>query len=332
MNTFGHSFRLSIFGESHGPGVGAVIDGVPAGLPLHSQDFRPDLRRRLPATRGTTPRRETDSPQIRSGVFQDQTTGSPILIFFPNQDIRSEDYNSLKNLARPGQADFAAYHKFGGSNDPRGGGHFSGRLTAGLVAAGVIAKKIITPTSVEARLSEAGGSTAIEETVEAALKEKDSVGGVVECRASPLPVGLGEPFFDSAESLISHLVFSIPGIKGIEFGAGFQLSRMRGSEANDIILNKDGKTRTNYNGGLTGGLTNGNELFLRIAVRPTPSIPRPQPTVDLETGEKRVILIKGRHDTCIALRMPVILEAAVAVVLADLMLRAQKTPLVWRKE
>lgn len=331
MNTFGHHFRLSIFGESHGQAVGVIIDGLPAGLPLNEADFREDLERRLPLKAGTTTRREKDYPQFKSGLKEGRTTGAPLLIIFTNQDIQSDDYERLRYLPRPGHADFSAYHRFGGFNDYRGGGHFSGRLTVGLVAAGAIAKKLITPTKVKAQVTQVGGSSDIEAEIRAALKNNDSVGGLIECRASPMPVGLGDPFFDSVESLLAHLLFSIPAIKAIEFGSGFQLATMRGSEANDIILNRQGQTPTNHNGGITGGLTNGNELVLRVAVKPTPSIGQPQETVDLRTGEKSTLVIEGRHDCCVALRAPVIVEGAVAVVLADLMLRAQKIPLIWRE-
>ena len=331
MNSFGRLFRVSIFGESHGQGVGIVIDGSPAGIPLHPEDFLKDLKRRLPGTPGTTSRQEPDYPEIKSGVLENRTTGAPILIYFRNTDCRAEDYEEQKNLPRPGHADLVAFYKFGGFNDFRGGGHFSGRLTVALVAAGVVAKKIISPAQVEAELLEAGGSRDIQKVIDRAIEEKDSVGGIVECRAKPLPPGLGEPFFDSVESLISHLVFAIPGIKGVEFGDGFACSQMKGSECNDPIISKAGKTLTNHAGGINGGITNGNELVVRAAVKPTPSIPRPQRTMNLRTGEEKVLRLSGRHDTCIALRVPVVLEAAVAIVLADLMLIAQKIPLVWRK-
>ncbi len=332
MNTFGWCFRLSIFGESHGPVVGVVLDGVPAGLPLKEKDFREDLDRRWPKGKGISSRREPDIPEIKSGLFEGKTTGAPLTIILANKKIDSAAYKELRYLPRPGHADFSAWWRFSGYNDGRGGGHFSGRLTAGIVAAGVVAKKIISPIKVEAWLEEVGGSKDFESVVIAAMKEKDSVGGMISCRARPMPVGLGEPFFDSAESILSHLIFSIPGIKGIEFGSGFALSRMRGSEANDIILDRTGKTKSNHNGGIIGGLTNGNELFLRVAAKPTPSISQPQKTVDLKTGEAKIIQIKGRHDVCFALRLPVVVEAAVAIGLAELLLRAQLIPLVWGKK
>lgn len=330
MNSFGRYFRISLFGESHGEEVGIVIDGCPAGLHLKIEDFSKDLRRRQAGVAGTTSRHELDIPQIKSGLLNGRASGSPLCLVLQNRDAKPKDYLSIQNTPRPGHADFVAFHKYGGFNDPRGGGHFSGRLTACLVSAGVIAKKIIVPAKVEAALLEAGGSKDINKAVRSASKEKDSIGGIVECRAKEVPKGLGEPFFDSVESLISHLVFAIPGIKGIEFGAGFACSRMKGSECNDSILNKEGKTKTNHAGGINGGITNGNELFFRVAVKPPSSIAKKQSTINLHTGEPVNICVEGRHDVCIALRMPVIIEAVVAIVLADLMLAEQKIPRIKR--
>ncbi len=329
MNAFGQSFRISIFGESHGPVVGVVLDGVPAGLRLTGEDFLEDLSRRWPKLKGISSRREPDIPEIRSGLFGGKTTGAPLMIILANKRVDSAAYEELRHLPRPGHVDFSAWWRFSGYNDWRGGGHFSGRITASLVAAGVVAKKVISPIQVDACLEEIGGSKDIQSVVMAAMKKKDSLGGMISCRARPMPIGLGEPFFDSVESVLSHIIFSIPGIKGVEFGSGFSLSRMRGSEANDPILDSTGKTQSNHNGGIIGGLTNGNELVLRVAAKPTPSIGRPQRTVDLRTGEAKTIEIKGRHDVCFALRLPVVIEAAVAIGLADLLLRAQLIPLVW---
>lgn len=247
-----------------------------------------------------------------------------------NKDIDSGAYEQLRRTPRPGQADLAACLKYGGFNDYRGGGMFSGRLTAGLVAAGAIAKKLVAPTTVEANLIEAGGSAEIGRAIEAAVAAGDSIGGIIECRAGAVPSGLGEPLCDSVESLISHLVLSIPGVKGIEFGAGFACARMAGSEYNDEIISADGRTKTNDAGGINGGITNGNDLVFRVAVRPTASIAKSQHTVDLETGERRELTIGGRHDVCFAVRVPVIVEAATAIVLADLMLREQRIPRVIR--
>ena len=324
MNTFGRLFRISILGESHGKCVGVLIDGCPAGLRLSVDEFAADLERRKSGRRGTTARREEDIPSIVTGILDGRTTGAPVLILIENKDTNPEAYHSIRLTPRPGHADFVAFQKFGGLNDYRGGGMFSGRLTAPMVAAGVVAKKLLHPVSFEARLLEAGGSKEIESVIEKAIRTQDSIGGVVECRASGLPVGLGEPFFDSVESLLSHLIFSIPGIKAIEFGAGFASSRMRGSEQNDEIISATGETRTNNAGGINGGITNGNELVLRVAVKPTASISKVQNTMDMVTGEQRELSVGGRHDTCIALRVPVIVEAACAIVIADLMLVEQK--------
>ena len=323
MNTFGRLFKVSIFGESHGECVGVLVDGCPAGLPLAAEEFREDLKRRQGGQPGTTPRKEKDIPQIESGLLDGRTTGAPILILIENQNVRSTDYEEIMYKPRPGHADFVAHEKFGGFNDHRGGGHFSGRLTAGLVAAGVIAKKVIKGVTVKAVLTEAGGSPDIDQAVLAAMEANDSIGGIVECTVSGLPVGLGEPFFDSVESLIGHVVFSIPAVRGIEFGAGFGSSKMRGSACNDEILDRSGRTRTNNSGGISGGITNGNDIYFRVAVKPTSSIARAQRTIDLRTGEQTELLVTGRHDACIALRVPVIVEAATAIVLADLMLLEQ---------
>lgn len=330
MNSFGRLFRISIFGESHGECVGVLIDGCPAGLPLAPADFAADLKRRQPGLPGTTARRETDAPLIESGVLNRKTNGAPLLIFFENKDVRSKDYASYSETPRPGHADFVALQKFGGFADLRGGGHFSGRLTVGLVAAGVVAKKLIAPASVEAKLISASGSENIEDAVRAAQKDGDSVGGIIEARATRLPIGLGEPFFDSVESVLSHLIFAIPGVKGIEFGAGFAAAGMLGSGYNDVIINAKGKTKTNHSGGINGGLTNGNDLVFRIAVRPTASIAREQETINLRTGRAAKIAVRGRHDACIALRMPVIVEAAAAAALADLLLLEQRIPRILR--
>lgn len=330
MNTFGRLFRISILGESHGPCVGVLIDGCPAGLDISIQDFATDLKRRQSGQPGTTARQEEDIPRIMAGLFNGKTTGAPLLVMLENRDIDSAAYERIRQTPRPGHADFVAFRKYGRLNDYRGGGIFSGRLTAALVAAGVVAKKLIEPIRVEARLLEAAGSTEVEAAVRRALEQEDSIGGLVECRANGLPIGLGEPFFDSVESLLSHLIFSIPGIKGIEFGSGFACARMSGSAYNDQIMAVTGETRTNNAGGINGGITNGNELVLRVAVKPTSSISKTQQTIDMETGEQRELAIGGRHDTCIALRVPVIVEAATAVVIADLMLLEQKIPRILR--
>ncbi|MBA7565647.1 Chorismate synthase [subsurface metagenome] len=326
MNTFGKIFRISIFGESHGNSVGVTLDGVPAGLSLVFKDFFNDLNRRRSGAKGTTPRKEADLPKLMSGVFNDHTTGAPLTILFENTNIRSKDYSKLRETPRPGHADFVAAKKYSGFEDYRGGGHFSGRLTLGLVAAGVIAKKLIGAIQIKARLIEAGGTSEIEAAIDKVIEEQDSIGGIVECRINGLPVGLGEPFFDSVESAISHMAFSIPAIKGVEFGSGFNAAKMKGSEHNDNIISMDGKTETNNAGGINGGITNGNELVFRIAVKPTSSTSKKQRTMNIKTGKLDNLEVQGRHDACIALRVPVVLEAVTAIVLADFMMQEHKIP------
>ncbi len=330
MNAFGRIFRVTIFGESHGESVGVNIDGIPAGLPLTIEDFLEDIERRKGGTqKGTTPRQESDLPIFKSGVFNNKTTGAPLTILFENNNTRSGDYAKQRAVPRPGHADFVASGKFGGFEDYRGGGHFSGRLTVCLVAAGVIAKKILTATQsvkVAATILEIGGEPDLEKGLQKAIDAKDSIGGIVECRVNNLPLGLGEPFFDSAESLLAHAVFAIPAVKGVEFGAGFAAAKMFGAEHNDAIIDESGKTKTNNAGGIVGGITNGNELVFRIAVKPTSSTPKEQQTLNWETNQIEKFSVKGRHDLCIALRVPVVLEAITAMVLTDLMLLEQRIP------
>ena len=328
MNQFGRLFRISILGESHGECAGLLVDGCPAGLSLSQEDFKIDIDRRKPGAKGTTPRVEDDIPLLKSGIFNGKTTGAPLLILFENKNTRSQDYEKKRDFPRPGHADFVAHKKFGGFEDYRGGGHFSGRLTVALVAAGVIAKKILATAKdniqIKASITEIGGETDQEKGLQKAIDAKDSVGGIVECKASGLPTGLGEPFFDSLESLISHAVFAIPAIRGIEFGTGFAAANMFGSQHNDSIINMDGKTETNHAGGIVGGISNGNEIVFRVAVKPTSSTPQNQHTLNWHSGELETFSVKGRHDLCIALRVPVILEAVTAMVLADAMLLEQR--------
>ena len=321
MNQFGQNFRLAIWGESHGPQIGVTIDGIPAGIPLAPEDFEQDLARRRSGASGTTPRREPDIPQLVTGIYNGHTTGAPLTIEFANRDVHSQDYETVTRHYRPSHSDQVAYHKFNGFNDPRGGGHFSARLTVALVAAGVVAKKIL-PASMRftTRLAEIGGCSdpaRFEEVLRTAAAEKDSVGGIVECRVAGVPVGLGQPFFDSTESMIAHLVFSIPAVKGVEFGNGFAAARLRGSQNNDAIADFEGTTFTNNAGGINGGVTNGNELVVRTAIKPTPSIGREQMTYNLATNRVEPLTIRGRHDVCVALRGAVVVEAAVAIALAN---------------
>ena len=339
MNTFGRIFRVSIFGESHGEEIGVVIDGVEPGIDLQESDFARDIDRRRSGAKGTTPRVEADEPHILSGVFEGHTTGAPLTIVFKNTNTRSQDYSKLIDVPRPGHADFTANVKYGGFQDPRGGGHFSGRLTLPLVATGVVAKKILAETISEetnghvqfrcnARLVEIGGiadETRWEAALDAAQKEGDSLGGSVECTVDGIPAGLGEPFWDSVESRLSHALFAIPGVRGVEFGDGFAAARMKGSEHNDCFT-PDGidgheglvTPATNHAGGINGGITNGNPLVFRVAFKPTSSIAKAQRTFDFAAGEMTELRVPGRHDTCFALRTPVVVEAMAAIVLADL--------------
>ena len=343
MNTFGNKFRVSIFGESHGERIGVTLDGVLPGIPLSEADFTQDLSRRKAGALGTTPRVEADEPEIVSGVYEGHTTGAPLTILFRNENTRSEDYEQFRQHPRPGHADFTANLKFGGFNDPRGGGHFSGRLTLGIVAAGVVAKKMLYFARFHAALTQVGGISEADqwpEALKAAQADGDSLGGIVECVVENIPIGLGEPFWDSVESRISHAIFAIPGVRGIEFGDGFAAAAMRGSEHNDPFPehhchHEEGEEHhcchgeheeghecqchgeggchkrpqppvTNHAGGVNGGITNGNALVFRVAFKPTASIAK--------AG------IPGRHDVCFALRTPVIVEAMAAIVLVDLAL------------
>lgn len=319
MNQFGQHFRISIFGESHGVGVGITLDGIPAGTPIKLEDFTEDILRRKAGAKGTTPRIEKDAPTFLSGVFNGHSTGAPLTIFFENTNTKSKDYTKLKTHHRPGHADFTAEQKYGGFQDYRGGGHFSGRLTLCLVAAGVIAKKILgEKISIHAKLTEAGGNSNINKAIDAAIKEQESIGGIISCTTTGLPIGLGEPFFDSVESIIAHLVFAIPATKGVEFGSGFQAAKMKGSEHNDNFLDKKGTTETNHAGGINGGISNGNPFIFRVAIKPTSSIFKSQLTYNSNSDQVDELKIVGRHDVCIALRAPVVVEAITAIGLADL--------------
>ena len=320
MNSVGRIFRLSIFGESHGPGVGIVIDGVPAGIALNSHDFKSDIDRRRPRHKGTTKRQESDVPVFNSGLYKGFSTGGPIGMWFENANVRSQDYTDIRSRPRPCHADWVADRKFGGFNDPTGGGHFSGRLTLPLVAAGVIAKKIISPIEISAQLTQAGGDTNIEAALDRAIAEGDSIGGLVECVARSMPVGIGEPFFDALESRIAQLIFAIPAVKGIAFGSGFAAAGMQGSEHNDAIIDDSGTTATNHAGGINGGISNGNPLVFSVAFKPSSSIPRTQRSFDFRSQRVEEMQIVGRHDACIAIRAVVVVEAALAIALADLLL------------
>ena len=326
MNTFGRKFRVSIFGESHGELIGVVLDGVPAGLDISEQDFEQDILRRKSGAKGTTPRIEADRPTIVSGVFEGHTTGAPLTIIFKNTNTHSSDYELFAVMPRPGHADLTAALKWDDCQDPRGGGHFSGRLTLPVVAAGVVAKKILadatildeTPVNaVKAEIVELGGMTQWQEAIDNAIKEGDSVGAVIECTVPDIDPGYGEPFWDSVESLIAHAIFAIPGVRGIEFGDGFEAARMKGSEHNDPI-GENARPIRNGAGGANGGITNGAPIKFRVAFKPTSSIRKAQQTFNFQTGEMDVLEVPGRHDVCFALRAPVVVEAMTAIVLADL--------------
>ena len=353
MNTFGRRYRVSIFGESHGEMIGVTLDGVPAGLELSEQDFATDILRRKSGAKGTTPRIEADQPIIVSGVFEGHTTGAPLTIVFKNTNTHSSDYSLFAAMPRPGHADLTAALKWDDCQDPRGGGHFSGRLTLPIVAAGVVAKKMLsdltmldeTPcNAVNAEIVELGGiaigdvSTSLDMTeenslnmtetglpaswqqaIDQAIKDGDSLGAVVECTVPDIDPGYGEPFWDSVESQIAHAVFAIPGVRGIEFGDGFKAASMKGSDHNDPI-NSDGRPSKNGAGGVNGGITNGAPIKFRVAFKPTSSIRRPQQTFNFATGQMDSLEVPGRHDACFALRAPVVVEAMTAIVLADLAL------------
>ena len=345
MNTFGRKFRVSIFGESHGEAIGVVLDGVPAGLELSEDDFVKDIDRRRSGAKGTTPRKESDKPQIVSGVFEGHTTGAPLTILFRNENTKSQDYSLFAAMPRPGHADLTAALKWDDCQDPRGGGHFSGRLTLPVVAAGVVAKKIIadatilddTPCNeISARIVELGGIPAetsaqegdpylsdIQKTwqdaIDVAIKEGDSLGAVIECTVPDIDPGYGEPFWDSVESVLAHGVFSIPGVRGVEFGDGFKAAAMKGSQHNDPI-GADGRPVRNGAGGINGGITNGAPIVFRAAFKPTSSIRKAQETFNFATGKMDSLEVPGRHDVCFALRAPVVVEAVTAITLADLVL------------
>lgn len=342
MNTFGRRYRVSIFGESHGEMIGVTLDGVPAGLELSEQDFAADILRRKSGAKGTTPRIEADQPIIVSGVFEGHTTGAPLTIVFKNANTHSSDYSLFAAMPRPGHADLTAALKWDDCQDPRGGGHFSGRLTLPVVAAGVVAKKMLadltildeTPcNAVNAEIVELGGialkdisasqdmmiPAEWQDAIDQAIKDGDSLGAVVECTVPDIDPGYGEPFWDSVESQIAHAVFAIPGVRGIEFGDGFKAASMKGSDHNDPI-NSDGRPSKNGAGGVNGGITNGAPIKFRVAFKPTSSIRRPQQTFNFATGQMDSLEVPGRHDACFALRAPVVVEAMTAIVLADLAL------------
>lgn len=323
-NSFGEILRVTIFGASHAEEVGVTIEGVPEGILLNEDIFANDLERRRPQLRGETPRREEDIPIIEGVDDEGYTMGGDVTIKFKNSNKRSSDYSRFEHHPRPSHADLVQRRKYGAEYDISGGGMASGRMTVALVAAGVVAKQLLQGVEFSARLSEVAGcadATMFEQIIADAAKDMDSVGGIVECRAMGVPQSLGEPFFDSVESVVAHLLFSIPGVKGVEFGDGFGGTAKRGSQRNDMIISEDGATLTNNEGGINGGITNGNDIVVRVAVKPTPSISREQMTYNFEKCECSSLVIGGRHDACIARRAVVVVEAMVALALADLKLR-----------
>lgn len=354
--SFGQHFKLTIFGESHGGAIGMVVDGIPPGTPIDEEAITRDMARRAPGQDPTaTSRKEPDKVKIVSGLFEGRATGTPLCGLIENTNTRSGDYAQLRARMRPGHADYAGSVKYGGYNDPRGGGHFSGRITAPLVFAGAIARQLLARQGIVigAHIAAIGNVTdapldgvhvnadtllqlqqsrfplldpqkeaPMRAVVEAAKAELDSVGGVIECAAVGVPAGIGSPFFGSVESVASQLLFSVPAVKAVEFGDGMAIAQKRASQANDAMRFEDGRVRclSNHNGGLTGGITNGMPIVLRVAIKPTPSIAQTQQTVDLVTGENTMLAITGRHDPCIVPRAVVVIESALAIALYELMM------------
>ena len=350
-NVLGNSLTVTLFGESHGPAIGAVLDGLAPGIKIDEEYISAKMDQRRPVGKISTPRKEADLPEFISGVFNGYTTGTPLCLTIKNENVKSGDYDSVSRLARPSHADLTARYKYGGFEDYRGGGHFSGRITAALVAAGSVVRKaleekgIIIGTHISecacvkdrgfgdlaADLAEVNGkgfavldegaAEKMHEAIEAAAAEGDSVGGILETAVIGMPCGVGEPWFDTVESMLAHAIFAIPAVKGIEFGAGFDICRMKGSEANDTMRYADGKvvTATNNSGGINGGITNGMPVVFRTAIKPTPSIFKAQETVDVITGENAVLELKGRHDPAIVHRARAVVDAVTALVIADLL-------------
>jgi len=364
-SSFGKQFSVTVFGESHGPGVAVVIDGCPAGLSIDVKDIQSELERRMPPDPSvTSARREKDDVQFLSGVFDGYTTGAPIAMLAANKDVRSQDYDKLKFVARPGHADYPTRVKFGDFNDLRGGGRASGRMTVPIVMAGALAKKILRTISVEVfahtvqistvrmdrnlshesiknnaysstvRCADPETAEKMREAILAARSSGDSVGGIVECIATGVPPGVGEPFFDSLDADLAKIAFSIPAVKGFEVGLGFRASTVKGSENNDAYTVRDGhvETLSNNAGGILGGLSNGMPIVTKVAFKPPSSIPKEQRTVDLKQMQDTTVEVTGRHDPCIVPKAVPVVEAAVAIVLADHCLRAGLIPRVLGKK
>ena len=350
-STYGQNFKLTIFGQSHGPAIGMTLDGIPAGLPVDMEKLQQFLNRRAPGQNDhSTPRKEADKPEFLAGIVNGYTCGAPIAAVIHNTNTRSGDYDNLKDCPRPGHADYTAQIKYGGYQDAAGGGHFSGRLTAPLCIAGGLCKQWLEAKGIRigAHIVAIGGvvdepvyldwvdpdldaicadfpvlnpdaGEKMRQTIAAAKADGDSVGGLIECVVTGLPVGLGDPMFDGMESRIAQIVYGIPAVKGLNFGSGFPGSYLRGSQNNDPFIIKDGKVQTerNYAGGILGGITNGMPLVFEVGVKPTPSISVPQKTVDLRTMTETELVVKGRHDPCIVPRAVPVVEAAAAIAIMD---------------
>jgi chorismate synthase len=356
-NSLGENFTITSFGESHGKCVGIVIDGCPAGLPITEQDIQLELDKRKPGCEiASTKRAEEDKVDVLSGIFKGHTTGAPLCLVVWNRDIDSESYEKISSLLRPGHADFTAFMKYAGFSDYRGGGRFSGRITAGFVMAGAVARKLLNLVGIEvlAHTVEIGGIrtdsvslTAIRKvdqnqlkcadpqaakkmlrSIEQAREEGDSLGGIIEGIALNVPAGLGEPVFGTLEGDLAKALFAIPAVKGVEFGAGFTAAKIKGSENNDPFIIKRGKivTETNKSGGILGGISNGMPIVIRVAVKPTPSISRKQQTVNIAKMENAELVIKGRHDVCIVPRAVPVVSAMIAITLCDYALQARLIP------
>ncbi len=363
-NSIGKEFIVTTFGESHGKVVGVVVDGCPAGLPLSEADFQEELDLRIPAEpKIVSARVEKDKAQILSGVFNRLTTGAPIALMVENKETQSSDYEAIKDLPRPGHSDYPARVRYGGFNDYRGGGRFSGRVTVALIMAGTIAKKLLSRYNVDVlaytlaignvksqrqfsfseirknryaaatRCPDLACAEKMEETIVEAKKEGDSLGGIVECVVLNMPVGVGEPLFDALDADLAKAVFAVPAVKGVEFGVGFGAARLRGSENNDAYLVKNGKvvTATENAGGILGGLSSGMPILIRAAIKPTPSIAKEQTTVDMYKMENASLNVKGRHDPCVVPKAVPAIEAAVAITLADHLIRKGYIPQILKE-
>ena len=327
MNSIGDLFKITLYGESHQEAIGIVVDGLIPGTKIDEALIANDLKKRNPDAIGTTPRKEPDRFEITSGVYMGKATGSPVHIMIRNENIQSKDYDHLKTHPRPGHADYVASVKYHQHHDPRGGGRFSGRLTAPIVMAGSLAKMML-PYHFEHQLIQVGSlkdMTKIDKYLSEIQAQGDSVGGIIEVKVSGLPVGLGEPMFGKMESKIAQMLFSIPAVKGVQFGTGFDGIDMKGSQFNDVIIDEEGHTKTNHSGGLSGGISNGNPLVVKVFIKPTSSIQKPQESFETSTKTLKPLEVGGRHDVCIARRAGIVIENAVAIVVADNFLLHQAT-------